>query len=160
MRASYFLWGALAIGVGVSLFLVKYKVQALENELIARQEQVVKDRGAIRVLQAEWTYLNDPERLRRLSAEYLNLGPATAKNVTDISSLPFRADVEAPAQVSQPTESAPQVPQTSASLQSPSHKVNAMEGMGTVFFARLQRLLFTTPAGAATLPARTGRQPR
>ncbi len=151
MRASYFLWGALAIGVGVSLFLLKYKVQALENELVARQEQIVRDRGAIRVLQAEWTYLNDPERLRRLSAEHLGFGPATQKNIAVIDALPFRNPNEAPAQVSQPGSATPAAPQTSASIET--RKVDGdSESMGAVFFAKIQRLLFSTSAGAATFP--------
>jgi len=148
MRASYFLWGALAIGVGVSLFLVKYKVQALEDELHVRQAQVIRDRGAIRVLQAEWTYLNDPERLRRLSAEHLGFGPATQQNVATIDALPFRAGVEVPAQVSQPTSPAPLVPQTSAAIEA--QKVSAPESVGQVIFSRIQRLLFSATAGAAT----------
>ena len=152
MRASYFLWGALAIGVGVSLFLLKYKVQALENELVARQEQVVRDRGAIRVLQAEWTYLNDPERLRRLSAEYLGFGPATPKNVANIAALPFRPGVDVPAQVSQPTDPAQQVPQTSASLEGAAQKITAPQGAGAFFFDKIQHLLFSATAGAATPP--------
>ncbi|MBY0512242.1 MAG: hypothetical protein K2P94_19075 [Rhodospirillaceae bacterium] len=148
MRASYFLWGALAIGVGVSLFLVKYKVQALEDELHARQAQVTRDRGAIRVLQAEWTYLNDPERLRRLSAEHLGFGQATQQNVATIDALPFRAGVDVPAQVSQPTPPAPRAPQTSASIEA--GKLSAPERVGHVIFTRIQRLLFSATAGAAT----------
>jgi hypothetical protein len=159
MRASYFLWGALAIGVGVSLFLVKYKVQALEDELHLRQAQVTRDRGAIRVLQAEWTYLNDPERLRRLSAEHLGFGPATQQNVAAIDALPFRAGFEPPAQVSQPTPAAPKVPQTSASLdaQKVSAPENTPESMGRVLLTRLQRLLFSATAGAAT-PVRQSKE--
>ena len=72
------------------MFLLKYKVQDLENELIAKQAQIVRDRGEIRVLDAEWTYLNDPGRLRRLSEEYLGFGPPVPQNVTDIDALPFR----------------------------------------------------------------------
>jgi hypothetical protein len=139
----------LAIGVGVSLFLLKYKVQALENELVARQAQIVRDRGAIRVLQAEWTYLNDPERLRRLSEEHLGFGPAAPQNVAVIDALPFRDGSQAPAQVSQPTAPTPQVPQTSASIEA--HKVDADdESMGAMFINRIQRLLFPASAGAAT----------
>jgi len=160
MRASYFLWGTLAIGVGVSLFLLKYKVQALENELVARQEQVIRDRGAIRVLQAEWTYLNDPERLRRLSAEHLGFGPATPKNVANIASLPVRIDPDAPAQVSQPTAPPPAAPQTSASAGAPPRKVAASTGFGAMLYARLQRLLFPSVADAATFPASAGGKAR
>lgn len=149
MRASYFLWGALAIAVGVSLFLLKYKVQDLENELVARQEQIIRDRATIRVLQAEWTYLNDPERLRRLSAEHLGFVPPTAQNVTDIESLPFRKDGDVPAQVSQPTP-APVGPQYRT--ETPAQQQDARVGFGNVLIARIQRLFFPATAGATTFP--------
>ena len=154
MRASWFLWGALAICVGVSLFLLKYKVQALENELVARQEQVVRDRSAIRVLQAEWTYLNDPERLRRLSVEHLGFGPATQQNVADISALPFRAGADSPAPVSQPVPSKP-----GTEIQAQARPVSAEPaGFGPILLSRLQRLFFSTSAGAATFPSAAPRR--
>ena len=150
MRASYFLWGALAIAVGVSLFLLKYKVQDLENELVARQEQIIRDRGTIRVLQAEWTYLNDPERLRRLSAEHLGFTSPTAQNVTDIDALPLRKDAGAPAQVSQPTP-AHTGPQFRTETTAPQQEARA--SFGNVLIARIQRLFFPATAGATTFPA-------
>jgi hypothetical protein len=150
MRASWFVWGAMAICVGVSLFLLKYKVQALENELVARQEQVVRDRSAIRVLQAEWTYLNDPERLRRLSVEHLGFGPATVKNVADISALPFRAGADVPAPVSQPVPA----PKSGNEIQAQARPVSTEPtGFGPVLLSRLQRLFLSTSAGAATFPS-------
>lgn len=155
MRLSYFLWGALVIGGGVSLFLLKYKVQALENELVARQEQVIRDRAAIRVLQAEWTYLNDPERLRRLSAEHLGFGPATMQNVIDIDSLPVKKNSDLPAQVSQPTPSAPAVPavpQIRTQTEATAQHARATGNFVPVLLTRIQRLLFPASAGAATFP--------
>jgi hypothetical protein len=150
MRASYFLWGILAVGVGVSLFLLKYKVQDLENELNASKAQVVHDRATIKVLQAEWTYLNDPERLRRLSSEHLGFGPPTSKNVSDIAALPFRPGVEVP-----PEMQAPIIAPVNSTLQPRGGvEANAGErGFAPVLMSRLQRLLFSTSAGAATPPA-------
>lgn len=154
MRASYFLWGILAIGVGVSLFLLKYKVLALENELVARQERVIRDRAAIRVLQAEWTYLNDPERLRRLSGEHLGFRPATAADIAELSALPFRA--AAKGHVAQPATQ----PATGALQARPRIEAQAREpeirrpGLGAVILARLQDILLPASAGAATPSAR------
>jgi hypothetical protein len=152
MRASYFLWGALGIGVSVSLFLLKYKVQALENELVARQEQVLKDRSAIRVLQAEWTYLNDPERLRRLSAEHLGFAPATAQNIADISALPFRSGTPEAAQTAPSAAVLPR-PEVEAKAQPVSAEPS---GFAPVLLSRIQNLLFSNSAGAATFPAKQG----
>jgi len=149
MRASYFLWGLLTIGVGVSLFLLKYKVQDLENELNASKAQVVRDRATIKVLQAEWTYLNDPERLRRLSSEHLGFGPATAKNVNDIAALPFRSGVEVAPELTAPIIA----PVNSTPLPRNGIEANAGErGFAPLLMARIQRLLFSTSA-AATPPA-------
>ena len=146
MRAAHFLWGALIIAGIVSVFLLKYKVQGLENQLVANQEQVLRDRSAIRVLEAEWTYLNDPDRLRRLSAEHLGFGPATARNVAEISALPYRnaASGSAPAQVkSIPPRARQQIEAKAAPAES---------GFGRVLLARVHDLLFAGTAGAMTPP--------
>jgi hypothetical protein len=148
MRASYFLWGVLAVAVGSSLFLLKYKVQDLEDQLHASQAQIARDRSAIKVLQAEWTYLNDPERLRRLSAEHLGFGPARKDNIIDVNALPFRGDT-APQAAMQPTIPARQIPPGEIEA-----KVIAPAGFAPVLIARIQRLLFSSTAGAATPPSR------
>jgi hypothetical protein len=154
MRGGIFtgilMWLSLAIMVGVGMFLVKYKVQALEDELIAKQEQIVRDRGAIRVLEAEWTYLNDPNRLRRLSAQHLGFGPSVPQNVTTLGALPMRdaagARVDTPAPSTLPTgkliraDAAPNVAQ-------PAFERPA--GL-PVFLARLQRMLLPEAVGATT----------
>ncbi|MBL8629710.1 MAG: hypothetical protein JNM81_08790 [Rhodospirillaceae bacterium] len=90
MKLTAIMWAALTIVVGVSLFMLKYKVQGLEDQLQATYVQIEKDRTAIRVLDAEWTYLNDPGRLRRLSEQYLGFAPPAASQVITISQLPFK----------------------------------------------------------------------
>ena len=149
MRASYFLWGALIIAGGVSLFLLKYKVQGLENELVANQQQVLRDRASIRVLEAEWTYLNDPDRLRRLAAEHLGFGPATARNLAEIDALPMRNGVPnaTPGQLPQKV-----APRDRAQIQADASP--APESFGHVLLARIQELLFPGSASANTLPSR------
>ena len=71
----------LAAALGFSLFLLKYEVQSLEDELIALDKTLINDRQAIHVLKAEWSLLNDPERLRVLSEKYLGLKPLSASQV-------------------------------------------------------------------------------
>jgi hypothetical protein len=159
MRTGGWMWGALAIGVGISMYLVKYKVQALEDELTAKREQIVRDRGAIRVLDAEWTYLNDPGRLRRLSAQYLGFGPAVPQNVADINTLPMRDHASggtAQAPVENALTNAKPVPAIGPTV----HAVNTPQNTAIfaterpagfpVLVARLQRLLFPDAVGATT----------
>jgi hypothetical protein len=155
MRAVTLMWIPLAVAVGVSMFLLKYKVQALEDELDAKQAQIVRDRGAIRVLDAEWTYLNDPERLRQLSGEYLGFGPPAVINIAHISALPMRGAAEAGA----PSESAPAKqdllkkfePQFQTELRTPpAAPAPRSPSVVSVSIARLQRLFFPTAAGATS----------
>lgn len=92
MRGMTILWGILAIGVGIGLFLVKHQVQETESELRRVQAQVRADRSAIRVLEAEWTYLNDPARLGALAERVLSLQPLRAQQVVTMATLPVRPD--------------------------------------------------------------------
>jgi hypothetical protein len=148
MRTGIVMWLALAIVVGVGMFVVKYKVQALEDELTAKREQIARDRGAIRVLDAEWTYLNDPERLRRLSAQHLGFGPAVPQNVIDIAGLPMR-DPAARAGLPAPAAPGPS-DLTNHAEAAPAPPAFERPGGLPVFLARLQRLLLPEAVGATT----------
>jgi hypothetical protein len=142
------MWLMLTVAVGAALFMLKYKVQDLENELVGKQQQIVRDQSAIRVLQAEWTYLNDPGRLRRLSEEYLDFHAATPQNVSGIDALPFR-NGGAPQ-----LDATVRAPETHAEIAAPAFvPVAAPErpSVVSVAFARLQRLLLPSAAGAATI---------
>ncbi len=165
MRASHFMWAILTIAVGVALFLLKHKVQELEHQLVAKRAQIVRDLGAIRVLEAEWTYLNNPDRLRRQSEEYLGFHPPAPGNVATIASLPFKApkgetavptvNFEPPAPAPgapDPSSAAPKVPQLHTELQPPVFRTASTErpSILSVTYARLQRLLLPTAAGATT----------
>lgn len=121
MRWSVVMWAALAVVVGISLFMLKYQVQALEDQLHAAHTQIEKDKSAIRVLQAEWTYLNDPGRLRRLSEQHLGFAAPSAKQVATMAQLPYRSgEVPAPEGVSTPeAESAKPAPGVRAAMLAP-----------------------------------------
>ena len=158
MRTGGWMWAALAVVVGVCMYLVKYKVQALEDELQDNRAQIARDRGAIRVLEAEWTYLNDPGRLRRLSAQHLGLRPAVPQNVTDIDALPMRPDGgSAAAQVPNDAKGAPLTENsTHAANEGNKGPFATPRPYGLpVLAARLQRLLFPEAVGATTQREKT-----
>lgn len=161
------MWAIVTIGVAVALFLLKHKVQELEHQLVAKRAQIARDQGAIRVLEAEWTYLNNPERLRRQSEEYLGFHPPAPGNVATIASLPFKArrgeaaptvDFEKPPGESR--GSATRTPQLHTELQQPYFQAVATErpSILSVTYARLQRLLLPTAAGATTSAEQEGRK--
>jgi cell division protein FtsL len=54
------------------LFKISYKTNDIKTEIISLQQKINKDKDDIRILQAEWTYLSNPKRIRDLSNKYLN----------------------------------------------------------------------------------------
>lgn len=87
----------LAVAVGFGLFHVKYKVQALEDELTRLNAQIVHEQEQLHVLRAEWAYLNRPERLEDLNGRFLGLGPLMPAQLGRIDGLPLRAPEKTPA---------------------------------------------------------------
>jgi len=79
IRRTTFLSATLAVSMGVSLFVIKYQVQDLEDQLTKIDHQIVTERQTIHVLKAEWSHLNEPGRLRRLAVHYLGLVPINYK---------------------------------------------------------------------------------
>ncbi len=66
----------LVILIGFSvfgLFHVKHKVQNLKKELLEINRQLASDRAEIHVLEAEWAYLNEPSRIKKLAEKYLQM---------------------------------------------------------------------------------------
>ena len=142
MRLAAVMWAVLVILSGVGIFVVKYQVQALEDELHAKEQQIDRDRSAIRVLEAEWAYLNDPGRLRRLSEEHLHFTAPTSQSVATIDQLPFRAGaaeqpVVPPADLWSQADA--EVMPAADSVRAPASANRP--GTFPVSFARLQRLL-------------------
>lgn len=61
----------LALVLGGFLFHVSQAVQELEKENREMTRIINSEKEGIRVLSAEWDYLNQPERLERLANRYL-----------------------------------------------------------------------------------------
>ncbi|MBL6927998.1 MAG: hypothetical protein ISR44_02400 [Rhodospirillales bacterium] len=95
IRQATLLTILLAAALSVVLFGLKYQVQDLEGELSSIDRNILNEERAIHVLRAEWSHLNDPERLRRLAERHLELGPVSARQLgqpQDLSDLPPKAE--------------------------------------------------------------------
>lgn len=90
IRPSTALWAAAVIGVGYILFQVKYEVQQQEDELARLDRQIADSREAVRVLNAEWSFLTQPERLSDLARRYLTLVPIGTAQLGSIAAIPLR----------------------------------------------------------------------
>ena len=61
--------------IGTGLFVIKNKVQELEDELKQLNREILVERTGHHVLKAEWSHLNEYNRIRNLSYRYLELKP-------------------------------------------------------------------------------------
>lgn len=87
--ATLTLWVTLTCLVGFGMFVMKNKVQSLEKELAQINSNIQDDVKTIHVLNAEWSHLNNPARLRELASKHISLNPLQAEQIINYSALPF-----------------------------------------------------------------------
>src|SRR3954464_15385321 len=80
-RLGVVFWGGLVLASGFATFNVKYSVQGIDDELVRVRRQTVAETQEIRVLTAEWAYLNQPDRLAELNRSFLQLAPTNTKQL-------------------------------------------------------------------------------
>ncbi len=78
-----------AAGAGI-MFMVAHQAQLREHELDRLQHAIRNARESIAVLEAEWAYLNQPQRLQQLGTRYLNMAPLTPDRIVRLEDLPLR----------------------------------------------------------------------
>ncbi len=88
IRGMFFL---VALGSSLPVFLLKYRVIDLEEELKQIHKQIQNDSQEIHVLSAEWAFLNNPERLRELVKTQTNWQTVQSKQVLSTADLPMRS---------------------------------------------------------------------
>ncbi len=66
-------WMVFFAVAAFALYLVKYQVQDIKDEVNTLEAKVQQERQSISLLRAEWSYLNHPERLESLATQYLDL---------------------------------------------------------------------------------------
>jgi cell division protein FtsL len=74
----------------VGLFAVKHNVQNLKKDLLEINREMASNQSSIHVLNAEWAYLNEPARIKRLADKYLDMNysvVAQLKNKDDIKTV-------------------------------------------------------------------------
>ena len=77
------LWGAgLLLVLVVGLYLAKTFAGGERADIAQTEASIADEQRRIRLLQAEVSYLEQPERISRLSEQYLGLQPASGKRET------------------------------------------------------------------------------
>jgi hypothetical protein len=92
----------VAAVMAVSLFFLKYEVTNLEQELEGLNKKIVADHEAIHVLNAEWSHLNEIERVRSLTQRYLDLAPTSPARIITLVELPVAVGPQVQASVPPP----------------------------------------------------------
>ncbi len=78
--------------VGSGLLVMKNQVQTLEKRLVSINRSIEDDIKTIHILQAEWSHLNSPARLRKLASKHIMLKPVQAEQIINYSQVPFEYD--------------------------------------------------------------------
>ncbi len=86
--SSTILWIVLVGVMASGLFQLKYAVQAREDELARLNRDLIASEQAVHVLNAEWSYLNRPDRIAELAARYLDLAPMAPAQIATVGMLP------------------------------------------------------------------------
>lgn len=87
--AGVVLLGGLAFGV----YQVEYQVREIRSDLEEVNKQILASEEDIHVLNAEWVYLNRPERLRELAGAHLSMQNVSYAQVKNIDALSVRTAV-------------------------------------------------------------------
>ncbi|HEX4172346.1 MAG TPA: hypothetical protein VHY82_07700, partial [Acetobacteraceae bacterium] len=90
IRPFTFVCFLLACGSGLYLYQAKHRVQVLDHEIEKTVRATEELRERIRVLHAEWTLQNDPQRLQGLADRLLALKTVTPGQFTSLADLDSR----------------------------------------------------------------------
>ena len=87
MRHTTLLFLLIAGAISIALFSVKYQVQDLEDDLSRLNRSITMERQSIHVLNAEWSHLNNPERLGKLARWHLGMQPIDPAQMTNFKGM-------------------------------------------------------------------------
>ena len=85
---KYFIVALLVIGSGALLMNISQKVQQAEREIRSYDRKIADEEEAIRVLKAEWAYLNNPTRLEDIASRGFGLVSPNASDLVSDNYLP------------------------------------------------------------------------
>ena len=80
------LWFLFTVVIGYYYFVLTNDVQNLEKELA----QINRD---IHILEADWSELNNPERLKVLAGKYISLDFIKPEQIINYSALPLEGEI-------------------------------------------------------------------
>ncbi|WP_039019994.1 cell division protein FtsL [Halocynthiibacter namhaensis] len=108
MRSFMFLvTGLVVMGLAFWAYRENYRTQEVTREIRSLHLEIAEARGALSILNAEWAYLNRPDRLRELAElnfDSLGLLPLTGAHYVRVDQVAWPAPVTLLDQVEAPVE--------------------------------------------------------
>lgn len=80
--------------LAIGLYMVKYSVQDVQRNVAALKTELASEKESLHLLNAEWAYLNRPDRLRQLADRHLDLVPLDSRQIEKVSALPAAVRVD------------------------------------------------------------------
>ncbi len=90
IRPITFVTLLLACGSGLYLYQVKHRVHVVEGQIEQVVRQTAQVREQIRLLRAEWTLLDQPDRLQQLAGQFLDLQATKPTQFASLADLDSR----------------------------------------------------------------------
>lgn len=91
---KFLLLTVIGFALGHFVFRTSYQVQSLNKKIAHLKQEITKENESIRILSAEWSYLNQPDRLLRLAKKYLIVEPFEHHQFVTVDDLPDRMSEE------------------------------------------------------------------
>jgi hypothetical protein len=91
--AMSILWFLFTIVIGSCYFVLTNDVQNLEKQLAQINNEIESDIRDIHILEADWSELNNPERLRALAGKYISLDFIKPEQIINYSALPLEGEL-------------------------------------------------------------------
>lgn len=88
------LWVMFTFVIGAYYFVLTNDVQNLEKELAQINQDIQNDIRDIHILEADWSELNNPERLKSLAGKYISLDFIKPEQIINYSALHFNYEDE------------------------------------------------------------------
>jgi cell division protein FtsL len=87
-RNTSLLWMCLIACFALGVYFLKYDVHSLQQENRQLERQIREEKLAMQLLEAEWVYLNRPQRLQALAEQFLSLQAIAPKAMMQVADLP------------------------------------------------------------------------
>jgi len=80
----------MSVVLAVLLYSVKYDSQVEIGRIKTLKVEIRQEAETINILRAEWSHLNQPDRIKRLAELYTKLMPLNANQIVTLNNLPER----------------------------------------------------------------------